>query len=141
MRVSLYSYPSKRKVFGGGYQAPVIGNTHVWINMMKGYVDDPERPGYRKENPIGKIGQVFGGGNEAVVKGNTTIDIGTALSYNGDVVEDMGVNIISGDDYLAAESDTPISLTAGVYFSGNAAADEGNTTLNIGTANRTRESK
>ena len=136
VQVNVYSCTSIGKVFGGGYQAPVIGNTHVWINMMKGYVDDPERPGYRKENPIGKIGQVFGGGNEAVVKGNTTIDIGTALSYNGDVVEDMGVNIISGDDYLAAESDTPISLTAGVYGGGNAADVEGNTTLNIGTANQ-----
>ncbi len=136
VQVNVYSCTSIGKVFGGGYQAPVIGNTHVWINMMKGLVDDPESPGYKKKNPIGKIGQVFGGGNEAVVKGNTTIDIGTAPSYNGDVVEDMGVNIKSGDDYLAAESDTPISLTAGIYGGGNAADVEGNTTLNIGTANQ-----
>ena len=140
IQVNVYSCTSIGKVFGGGYQAPVIGNTHVWINMMKGLVDNPVNPTERIMNPIGKIGQVFGGGNEAVVKGNTTIYIGTALSYNKygttKVPEDMGVNIEDGNDYLDAESDTPITLTAGIYGGGNAADVEGNTTLNIGTANQ-----
>ena len=140
VEVNVYSCTSIGKVFGGGYQAPVIGNTHVWINMMKGIVD-----GDTQDN-IGKIGQVFGGGNEAVVKGNTTIDIGTALSYNkyGSkvVVEDMGVNIISGtgttqaEGYLKPTEDAFETLTAGIYGGGNAADVEGNTTLNIGTANQ-----
>ena len=147
VEVNVYSCTSIGKVFGGGYQAPVIGNTHVYINMMKGLVDDPNNPRQRIENPIGKIGQVFGGGNEAVVKGNTTIDIGTAtvLDYHDPekpATADIGVNIISGtgttqaDGYLKPSEDAFERLTAGIYGGGNAADVEGNTTLNIGTADQ-----
>ena len=139
VEVNVYSCTSIGKVFGGGYQAPVIGNTHVWINMMKGLVDDPVNPRERIMNPIGKIGQVFGGGNEADVKGNTLIDIGTAPVYkrNSDPetpAEDVGVNIVDGTDYLNPTADTNITIEAGIYGGGNAADVEGNTTLNIGTA-------
>ncbi len=140
VEVNVYSCTSIGKVFGGGYQAPVIGNTHVWVNMMKGLVDDPdpEHPGARKVNPIGKIAQIFGGGNEAVVKGNTTLDIGTATVnvYDSDSpAEDVGVNIESGS-YLKPDKDETETLTAGVYGGGNAADVEGSTTLNIGTVNQ-----
>ena len=139
VEVNVYSCTSIGKVFGGGYQAPVIGNTHVWVNMMKGLVDDPQHPGYRKENPIGKIARVFGGGNEAVVKGNTTLDIGTAtvnIYDSSTPAEDVGVNIESGS-YLKPDKDETETLTAGIYGGGNAANVEGSTTLNIGTVNQT----
>ena len=133
--VYVYSCTSIGKVFGGGYgeTADVVGNTHVYINMMKGLVDDPSKPGYKKENALGKIGQVFGGGNKGVVKGNTLIDIGTALAYDGEENKiDNGVRIESGTDYLHPESKENIEITAGVYGGGNEADVVGNTTLNIG---------
>ena len=74
IQVNAIAFTSIGKVFGGGNQAEVIGNTHVWINTMKGIVN-----GVKRDN-IGKIGQVFGGGNAARVKGNTFLDIGTSLA-------------------------------------------------------------
>jgi len=130
--VYVYSCTSIGKVFGGGYEAPVIGNTHVWINMMKGTVDGT------LQSTIGKIGQVFGGGNAAPVTGNTTIDIGTATVYgynSEDPATDIGVNITSGD-YLSPTSDTNTSITAGVYGGGYSADVDGNTTINIGTVDQ-----
>ena len=114
------------KVFGGGYgaTADVLGNTYVYINMLKGKVNST-----LQEN-IGKVGQVFGGGNQGAVKGNARMDIGTALAS-----EPNGVNIISGTDYLNPESNTDIEITAGIYGGGNMADVDGNTTLNIGTKN------
>ena len=133
VEVNVFSCTSIGKVFGGGYQAPVIGNTDVRINMMKGLVDGDE------QDNIGKIGQVFGGGNDAKVVGNTTLYIGTATSsnkYSKEETLELGVKITSGTDYLSATSDTPVEITAGVYGGGNAADVEGNTTLNIGTADQ-----
>ena len=124
--VNVYSCTSVGKVFGGGYgkTADVVGNTHVYINMMKGIVN-----GNTQEN-IGRIGQVFGGGNQGAIKGNTLIDIGTALAN-----EVNGVNIISGTDYLdPSDGSLDETITAGIYGGGNEANVEGNTTLNIGTA-------
>ena len=126
VEVNVYSCTSIGKVFGGGYgsTAHVVGNTHVYINMMKGIVNNVT------QDNIGKIGQVFGGGNQGIVKGSTLIDIGTALAN-----EPNGVKIESGDDYLSETSNTTTSITAGVYGGGNEADVEGNATLNIGTQN------
>ena len=141
VRVNVYSCTSIGKVFGGGYEAPVIGNTHVWINTMQGIVDGDKQ--VYETTPanvyIGKIGQVFGGGNAATVKGNTTIDIGTATvyKYNSETeAEKIGIRIIDGTDYLNPESNTSTSITAGVYGGGYSADVEGNTTLNIGTVSQ-----
>jgi hypothetical protein len=135
--VNVYSCTSIGKVFGGGFQAPVIGNTHVWINMMQGYVKNNPRT-YSEGVFIGKIGQVFGGGYEGVVKGNAKIDIGTAPVYKydtEDLAEKVGVNIINGTDYLdPLDGSLDQTLSASVYGGGYSADIEGNTTLNIGTA-------
>ena len=130
IQVNAIAFTSIGKVFGGGNQAEVIGNTHVWINTMKGIVN-----GVKRDN-IGKIGQVFGGGNAARVKGNTFLDIGTSLAQDGEsnTIEN-GVRIISGDDYLSPTSDANTSITAGIYGGGYSADVEGDATLNIGTAN------
>ena len=133
INVNVIACTSVGKVFGGGMgaTAKVIGNTHVNINMFKGWIDDPENPGQRKLNSLGKIGQVFGGGGEADVIGNTLVNIGTA-----DGSEDIGVNIISGDDYLKPTANENTTITAGVYGGGYSADVIGNTTLNIGTVSQ-----
>ena len=144
VEVNVYSCTSIGKVFGGGYgsTAKVIGNTHVYINTMQGIVNGAKQT-YETvpENVyIGKIGQVFGGGNAAPVKGDVTIDIGTATANTehstGQEAEKIGVRIISGGDYLNAESNTSTSITAGIYGGGNAADVDGNVTMNIGTVSQ-----
>ena len=131
IQVNIYSCTSVGKVYGGGRgaTAQVIGNTHVWINPMKGIINGTP------QSDIGKVGQVFGGGGYANVKGNTRVDIGTS-----EVIDAFGGGngalIESGDDYLDPESDNEnISITAGVYGGGYSADVDGDATLNIGTKN------
>ena len=140
--VLVESCTSIGKVFGGGNEAEVIGDTHVEINMFRGTTDD--NPNTLR--PIGRIGQVFGGGNLAKVTGKTTVDIGTdgEQEENGSVPEGQkkGVNIASSDQFINPDynpSDVVnyperISLTAGIYGGGNAADVVGDTEVNIGTA-------
>jgi len=128
IQVNIYSCTSVGKVYGGGRgeTAQVIGNTHVWINPMKGVIN-----GTPQDN-IGKVGQVFGGGALANVKGNTLVDIGTSLVVDA-FAGGNGALIESGTDYLDPESNTNISITSGVYGGGSEADVDGDATLNIGT--------
>ncbi len=135
VEVYVFSCTSIGRIFGGGNEAEVIGNTRVWVNTWKGYQN-----GVKQAN-IGKIGQVFGGGNAAKVTGNTLVDIGTALAYGN---EDIGVNITRGT-YTDASHGTYISPTtneyfnleeAGIYGGGYSADVDGDATLNIGTADQ-----
>ena len=133
VQVNVLACTSIGKVFGGGMgsTAKVRGNTHVYINMMKGFVDT-NGDGVEEERPnIGKIGQIFGGGGQADVIGNTLLDIGTASASEG-----VGVNIVSGTDYLKTTTDADTTITAGIYGGGYSADVVGNTTLNIGTYNQ-----
>ena len=142
VEVNVFSCTSIGMVFGGGFEAPVIGNTHVWVNTMKGTVGDD------LQETIGNIGQVFGGGYKGVVKGNTTIDVGTATvaSDHNNTAEtrDIGVSITRGTytdatkgTYLSTTSDSYTDITEpGVYGGGYSADVEGDVTLNIGTANQ-----
>ena len=134
VEVNVYSCTSIGKVFGGGKgaTAQVIGNTHVWINPMKGVVDTNGDGIGELQPSIGKVGQVFGGGALANVKGNTLVDIGTSLVVDA-FAGGNGALIVSGDDYLDPESNTNISITSGVYGGGSAADVDGDATLNIGT--------
>ena len=140
--VLVESCTSIGKVFGGGNEAEVVGDTHVEINMFRGTTEDAPTT----LRNLGKIGQVFGGGNLANVKGNTTIDIGTdgETKKEGVVPEGQmkGVNITRGT-YTSSTVGTYISPTVnqyidieepGVYGGGNQADVDGNATLNIGTA-------
>ena len=127
IEVNVIACTSIGKVFGGGYgpTAVVIGDTHVDVNMVRGYVEDQE------QKTIGRIGQVFGGGSAANVTGSTTIDVGTITSN-----EDTGVNIINGN-YLSATQDEYISIAkAGIFGGGEAADVFGNTMLNIGSVDQ-----
>ena len=137
IEVEALAFTSIGKVFGGGMgsTAKVIGNTRVYVNVMKGYVDTDGDGVEEKQETIGVIGQVFGGGGYADVIGNTLLDIGTA-----DCSEDIGVKIESRS-YLKPDKDEYESLTAGIYGGGFSADVIGNTTLNIGTYNQTIEEK
>ena len=135
VEVYVFSCTSIGRIFGGGNQAEVIGNTRVWVNTWKGYING------EKQSDIGKIGQIFGGGNAAKVTGNTLVDVGTALANEG---EDIGVNITKGT-YTDASHGTYISPTtneyidleeAGIYGGGYSADVDGDATLNIGTKNQ-----
>ena len=141
IEVIVESCTSIGKVFGGGNKAKVIGNTHVEVNLFKGIVDNVT------QEEIGKIGQIFGGGNLANVVGNITVDVGTDAEYKdpdtGTIPEgqEKGVTIIHGDyinpdpeAYKTTERVAISAAEAGVYGGGNDADVEGNTTLNIGTA-------
>ena len=133
IEVEVLACTSIGKVFGGGMgaTAKVIGNTRVYISMMKGFVDTDGNGVEEKQDTIGVIGKVFGGGGLADVIGNTLVDIGTA-----DASEENGVNIISGQKYLNPETGAlNENITAGVYGGGSEADVEGNTILNIGTKN------
>ena len=138
IQVNVFSCTSIGKVYGGGLgsTAKVIGNTHVWVNMLNGIINGTPKTN-QDNNYIGKIGQVFGGGSAADVKGNTTIDIGTATVHPNIENKDLiGVNIIPGTDYLSPNTNTNVSITdAGIYGGGEAADVDGNTTLNIGREN------
>lgn len=133
------------KIFGGGRQAEVTGNTHVFVNMFRGMLENES--GFRD---IGKIGQIFGGGDQARVIGNTKIDIGTdgeTTKLDGTIDEGQkkGVVITKGT-YTSSTAGTYISPTvnmyidfeeSGIYGGGNQADVEGDATLNIGTAHQT----
>ena len=134
IQVNVYSCTSIGKVFGGGFgaTADVVGNTRVWINEQKGFVNDKE------QDHIGKIAQVFGGGYAASLKGNVTVEIGTATSET----LPLGVNIISGTEankengYLLPTENAFTTLEAGIYGGGMDADVDGSTTLVIGTVNQ-----
>lgn len=139
--VNVFSCTSIGKVFGGGFgkTATVVGNTHVWVNTMQGYVN-----GVAQEYPsesgvyIGKIGQIFGGGNAAPVKGNVTMDIGTATVYKFNEeteAEKIGVRLESGT-YLSASANRDTTITAGIYGGGFSADVDGDVTMNIGTVSQ-----
>ena len=100
-------------IYGGGYQAKVVCDPRVNVNMTEGMI--PEKfmtpiPGpfshtmngktyscsvSMAENgkdgslPLGSIGNVFGGGNMADISGNTYVEIGTGQWVNDDEMWEM----------------------------------------------------
>ena len=71
-------------IYGGGNEAPVVGNTHVFIGTKEGDDISFETP---TNAPLTKTvvgadirGNVFGGGNNADVTGNTNIVIGKSTT-------------------------------------------------------------
>lgn len=114
--VNVISATSIGAIYGGGYQATVVGSPHVNINMETGKIvakyankdaealtafdvgehTDANGDKYKVVShpdagdailAIGKIGNVFGGGNEADIIGNTYVNIGTGKGYDLDGTE------------------------------------------------------
>ena len=105
-RINIISATKINTIYGGGYNALVVGSPYINVNMQKGivpakYADDTpanfsvgshtisdtgggytyEVESYTTNNPavlaIGTIGNIYGGGNLADVDGNTNVEIGT----------------------------------------------------------------
>ena len=102
-RINIISATRIGTVYGGGYDALLVGSPHININMEDGriganYASKPENDGYTLNGdgtrtiPRGTVGTVFGGGNMADVDGNTYIEIGTGkwINNNGDLETQAG---------------------------------------------------
>ncbi len=109
-KVNVRSFTSIGKIFGGGYQALMIADPHVDINVVEGSKaataraeETIEHIAIKKKNEstgeiesaeitlhlpaheadkIGAIDDVFGGGNLATVDGSTEVNIGTETTVD-----------------------------------------------------------
>ena len=96
-RINIISATHIGDVYGGGYQAKLVGSPHVNVNMTNGKVevkkkndeyvdgdgtvydvnfDDEDKKNYATLD-IGTIDNIYGGGNLADIVGNTYVEIGT----------------------------------------------------------------
>ena len=84
-RINVISATYIGNIFGGGYQAKLVGNPHINVNMEKGKISEDYRSSYSGTPaidesgnlPIGTIGNIYGGGNLADIVGDTYVEIGT----------------------------------------------------------------
>ena len=107
-QINIISATRIGKIYGGGYQAKLIGNPSVNVNMEKGFIatkyasDTKFEPGkhsvtehdmdcsYEVEKredgkailAIGTIGTIYGGGYKGDVQGDTRVEIGTGEWLN-----------------------------------------------------------
>ena len=108
-RINVISATYIGNIFGGGYQAKLVGNPHINVNMepgriLKKYVVDTEANPFVGEHKdannnviyvgkeiaengdgileIGTIGNIYGGGNMADIVGDTYVEIGTGTEHN-----------------------------------------------------------
>lgn len=109
--INIKSFKSIETVYGGGYQAEMVGNPHININVVKGWTngeykgkEEGVQDDYAeyKDTPknmdsMGEIGDVFGGGNEADVYGKTYINIGTESEITVNAVTKQVYNIIKAN--------------------------------------------
>ena len=106
-RINVISASRIDNIYGGGYQATVVGNPHVNINMEEGVMQAKYvKTGFLDEHKdadgnllwqgkeivkdddnkvvkgilnIGTIGNIYGGGNMAEIVGNTYVEIGNGF--------------------------------------------------------------
>ena len=116
-RINVVSATRIDTIYGGGYQAKVVGNPRINVNMTNGkvsvtknkdekYVDasgtiypDSIVDDYIATLPIGTIGHIFGGGNMADIDGNTFVEIGTGEWLNqNDQREMLGTVTLNAKD-------------------------------------------
>lgn len=84
-RINVISATYIGNIFGGGYQAKLVGNPHINVNMEKGKISEDYRSTYSGTPaidesgnlPIGTIGNIYGGGHLADIVGDTYVEIGT----------------------------------------------------------------
>ena len=98
--INIISATNIGTIYGGGYKALMIGDTHINVNMTEGRIREAFKdkdPSYASleddENgnkilPIGTIGNIYGGGNMADIIGNTVIEIGTGTHHTDDDTTD-----------------------------------------------------
>ena len=152
-QLNIRSFTSIGTVYGGGYQALMIADPHVDINVVKGSKSATARneetiadvPIKKKNasgviedatitlhlpaheaNKIGAIEHVFGGGNLATVDGSATVNIGTETE----------IDFTSAVTHLTKNSHNKYDvegaiITGNVYGGGNQADVTGDTQVNI----------
>ncbi len=115
-RINVIAADSIGVIYGGGYQAVMVGTPYINVNMKAGKVNGVT-------NPIGHIDTIYGGGNLANVIGDTHIEIGTGKWV---VVNDAGVEV---------EVDTitrnDANIRGDIFGGGNNADVTGNTYITI----------
>ncbi|MBO7044800.1 MAG: hypothetical protein J6W38_00365 [Prevotella sp.] len=142
-RINIISATRIDNVFGGGYQADVVGNPHVNVNMEQGKVEvtktlkegttdeyiykDGGQNKYTSDEytieqvgekyyavlPIGTIGNVYGGGNEADIIGDTYVEIGTGTQHDA-----------NGELVAITSARNAATITGNVFGGGKGVADE-----------------
>ena len=151
-QLNVRSFTSIGAIYGGGYEALMVADPTVSINVVKGsHADDndlaagstqPNSLPYpaHKKGAIGTIGNVFGGGNLATVDGSATVNIGT----------EEKAYFITEPIHLRTNSSTPMTpvesgdyaglyevtveganITGNVYGGGKLANITGSTEVNI----------
>ena len=139
-QLNVRSFTSIGAIYGGGYEALMVADPTVSINVVKGsHADDndlaagstqPNSLPYpaHKKGAIGTIGNVFGGGNLATVDGSATVNIGTEETVKlTSIVDDP--NTTDVDESLPTVEGA--NITGNVYGGGNLADVTGNTQVNI----------
>jgi hypothetical protein len=139
-QLNVRSFTSIGAIYGGGYEALMVADPTVSINVVKGsHADDndlaagstqPNSLPYpaHKKGAIGTIGNVFGGGNLATVDGSATVNIGTEETVKlTSIVDDP--NTTDVDESLPTVEGA--NITGNVYGGGNQADITGNTQVNI----------
>ena len=134
--INIVSCKSIGTVYGGGYQAKMVGSPTINVNMVKGWTNghylgkndqngdlDQTDPHYEfvgeggKKNftEIGVIGTIFGGGNDAEVVGDTHVNIGTQSTVT--------VHNVSKDVYTKITQNNARPDITDPGFNANDAAD------------------
>ena len=155
-QLNVCSFTSIGAIYGGGYEALMIADPTVNINVVKGSraddatlhtgTDDtypvldasatmPKTPSglpypVHKKGTIGAIGNVFGGGNLATVDGSATVNIGTETTIELTSVDDITSTTDIDEKHPAVEG---ANITGNVYGGGNLADVTGDTRVNICT--------
>ena len=161
-RINVISATSIGTIYGGGYNALLVGSPHINVNMEEGKVlkayamkdlaaynnltaqqkDDDGN----KILPIGSIGTIYGGGNMATVDGNTFVEIGTGQWVNANGESEILTRnaapitgyVFGGGNQGDISQNTYVTIINGsigqsVYGGGNLADIDGNTNVEIGT--------
>ena len=133
-RINIISATRIDNIYGGGYQAKVVGSPRINVNMQEGTIMSKFASMYEgkpigeaiqvaandktytytlKESTttdasynlaIGTIGNIFGGGNQADIVGDTHIEIGTGKWVNSDGI--IETEDATGNKYTYAEEVT-----------------------------------
>ena len=145
-RINVISATKIGDIYGGGYQATVVGDPHINVNMEQGRVlvskilkegttdeyiyKDGKNTEYATDVytietagdnhyailPIGTIGNIYGGGNMADIIGDTYVEIGTGTYHND-----------NGDIVTITPTRNAAHITGDVFGGGNNADVTGNT--------------
>ena len=161
-KINIVSCKSIETIYGGGFEALMVGNPEININMVRGWVNghydavndqDPNKTyeSIQNLNYMGTIGTVFGGGNQADVVGETTVNIGTSSNVtvhdvtkgvyttitNNNARTDIANPGFANNDPNETTKNLTITvqganITGNVYGGGNHAAVTGGTNIQVG---------